>query len=217
MPKPKNRPAGRRGASGAGAKTALRRGKAKASRKPPAGGRGKSGKDGGDALPASQRRGSTTKRGRSPSATAGMGAALILRTWPSGPGSASRDAHASIDVELKRPAGRAAEAFPASEDRVKAADRLTRTASRRLDPLADLLASAAHPKRLMILMKLLGGEATKELLTKATGLKAGPLYYHLRELRSAGLIGPKVRDLYVITDKGSRLALSLLAVDKACR
>ena len=87
----------------------------------------------------------------------------------------------------------------------------------RPDQLARLLAALAHPQRVTILLKLLAGEATHRLLSKATGLKAGPLYHHIRELRAAGLIGPKVRDLYTLTATGERAILAALALERMCR
>jgi predicted transcriptional regulator len=68
-----------------------------------------------------------------------------------------------------------------------------------------------------VLRLLLAGEATHKALSKATGLKAGPLYYHIRELRSAGLIGPKVRDLYMLTKRGRRVILGILALERLAR
>lgn len=95
----------------------------------------------------------------------------------------------------------------------------TRQACGRVRPerLARLLAAVAHPQRVAILLKLLVGEATHRLLAKATKMKAGPLYHHIRELRSAGLLGPRVRDLYVITPKGRRTILTVLAMERLCR
>jgi len=87
----------------------------------------------------------------------------------------------------------------------------------RAESVAGLLDALAHPQRVQILVKLLGGEATHRSLSKATGLKAGPLYHHLRELRMAGLIGPKVRDLYVLTARGDRAILAALAMERLCR
>jgi predicted transcriptional regulator len=83
--------------------------------------------------------------------------------------------------------------------------------------LARLLAAIGHPQRIAILRELLAGEATHKTLAKVTRLKAGPLYYHIRELRSAGLIGPKVRDLYVMTRRGRRVILASLAMDRLAR
>lgn len=105
-------------------------------------------------------------------------------------------------------------AFPGVRDR----ETMARQVIRGTDPagLARLLAAIAHPQRLTILFRLLACEAKHETVAKATGLKAGPLYYHLRELRSAGLIGPKVRDLYVLTESGTRLVLAAVAAGRLC-
>lgn len=102
---------------------------------------------------------------------------------------------------------------------VKARETLAKRISRgiRTDRLARSLAAIAHPQRLLILFKLLAGEANHKLLAKETGLKAGPLYYHLRELREAGLIGPRVRDLYTLTRKGRRIILAAVATDRLCK
>ena len=103
-------------------------------------------------------------------------------------------------------------AFPGVRERENLAARVIRG----VDPagLARLLAAIAHGQRLIILFKLLACEATHQALARATGLKAGPLYYHLRELRAAGLIGPKVRDLYVLTPAGARLVLAAIAAGR---
>jgi len=100
-------------------------------------------------------------------------------------------------------------------DREKAARRIGRASQP--ERIAAILAALSHPQRIAILAKLLETEATHRLLSKHTGLKAGPLYHHLRELRAAGLIGPKVRDLYVITRQGRRAILAALAVERVCR
>jgi len=100
-------------------------------------------------------------------------------------------------------------------DREKKARRICRASPPQR--VADLMAVLSHPQRVILLGKLLEGEATHKLLGRQTGLKAGPLYHHLRELRSAGLIGPKVRDLYVITRIGKRAFLAALAFERLCR
>lgn len=84
------------------------------------------------------------------------------------------------------------------------------------DALARNMAALSHPQRIRILLKLLAGEATHQLLRKTTDLKAGPLYHHLRELREAGFIGPKTRDLYVITRAGRRAVLGAMAMGRLC-
>jgi hypothetical protein len=78
--------------------------------------------------------------------------------------------------------------------------------------VASLLGAVAHPKRIQIMAELLGGDTTHRSLTRSTRLKAGPLYYHLRELRSARLIGPKVRDIYSLTPRGRRVLLGVLVL-----
>jgi len=103
----------------------------------------------------------------------------------------------------------------ASAERAQAARQVTRRS--KADRLAGLLAALAHPQRLVILRVLLEGEATHKLLRKHTGLKAGPLYYHLRALRETGLIGPKVRDLYAITRRGAHALLAAVAIERLCQ
>lgn len=104
--------------------------------------------------------------------------------------------------------------FPGVAAQLTVARQITR--GTRPERLSRLLAALAHPQRLAILTKLLAGEATHKLLSNATGLKAGPLYHHLRELRAAGLLGPKVRDVYVLTPKGRRAILAAMALERLC-
>ncbi len=77
--------------------------------------------------------------------------------------------------------------------------------------LGVVLDAAASTHRLAILELLLGGPATYQHLQKTTGLKVGPLYHHVNQLRAAGLIGPKERDLYWLTQSGRILVLVLQA------
>ena len=58
--------------------------------------------------------------------------------------------------------------------------------------------------RVRILLHLIGGAATYRGLVRATGLKAGPLYHHVNQLRLAGLVRPKERNLYEITPAGTK-------------
>jgi len=123
------------------------------------------------------------------------------------------------EVELSgliaRPKGPRKPSFPGLRDTQRAVGHLVRGV--RPNVITDLLAALAHPQRLTILIKLLGGEATHKLLAKATGLKPGPLYHHIRELRVAMFIGPKQRDLYRLTPKGRRAILAALAMGALCR
>ena len=79
------------------------------------------------------------------------------------------------------------------------------------------LASAGHPQRAALLRKLLEGPATYRALQKATKLKAGPLYHHISQLRLAGLILPKQRDLYELTRGGRNLILAVIVMGPMVR
>lgn len=89
----------------------------------------------------------------------------------------------------------------------------------RIKKLAGTLAALGHPARVAMLVKLLEGPATYRALQKVSGLKAGPLYHHVNQLRLSDLILPKQRDLYALTRGGRNvlvggLALMSLAGDK---
>jgi hypothetical protein len=87
---------------------------------------------------------------------------------------------------------------------------------RKGDPAA-VLAAVGHPQRLRILVKLLEGPATYRSLQKVTGLKAGPLYHHVSQLRMATLIGPRQRDLYELTRAGRNVTLVALLIGSLAR
>jgi len=74
------------------------------------------------------------------------------------------------------------------------------------------LAAAGHEARVRMLATMLEGPATYRALCQATGLKAGPLYHHVNQLRLSGLVLPGERDLYELTRGGRNLILTLLAV-----
>lgn len=76
------------------------------------------------------------------------------------------------------------------------------------------LAALGHSARLRILETLLESPATYQTLKNATGLAAGPLYFHINQLRLAALILPKERNLYEIT-RGGRNLLALVLVGSA--
>jgi len=78
---------------------------------------------------------------------------------------------------------------------------------RRAESLAGVLAALGHPLRLRILERLMTGPATYEELVKLTGVRSGPLYFHLEQLRSVMLVGPKRRDCYELTRHGTAYAL----------
>ncbi len=143
-------------------------------------------------------------------------AALAVETWVRRIDGQSADSKRVQLAGLTKPGRRRGRSVvPSVQDQEMAARRIARGV--RPEDVARLLAALAHLQRVEILLKLLGGEATHRSLAKATGLKAGPLYHHLRELRMAGLIGPKVRDLYVLTAKGGRAVLAGLALERLCR
>lgn len=110
----------------------------------------------------------------------------------------------------RRPADCPPEQFPRLRDQ----EYLMRRFFRALKPdsASRPLAAVSHPQRIAILKLLLSGPACYRMLTKITGLKAGPLYHHLGELRFAGFVGPKTRDVYSITPKGKRAILLILAL-----
>ena len=91
-------------------------------------------------------------------------------------------------------------------------------ARRRLSgTLCRAMAAVGHPQRGRILCKLLEGPATYQSLQRLTKLKAGPLYHHVGELRMAGLMLPKLRDLYELTRAGRNVSLAALALGSLVR
>ncbi len=84
----------------------------------------------------------------------------------------------------------------------------------RLKSLSRTLAALAHASRAAIVVKLLEGPANYRALQKVTGMKAGPLYHHVNQLRIAGLILPKERDVYGLTRGGRNVILGALALTR---
>jgi len=83
---------------------------------------------------------------------------------------------------------------------------------RNANRLADILAAMGHPVRLHAMGFLLGGSVSYDELVAATGVRSGPLYFHLQQLRSAGLIGPRRRNAYTLTQRGRVMAMVALAI-----
>jgi DNA-binding transcriptional ArsR family regulator len=79
---------------------------------------------------------------------------------------------------------------------------------RQFDDLAALLASLGSIHRLRILYRLLEAPASYRQLQLLTGLQAGPVYHHVDALRAAGLVGPKRRDVYQLTEWGVQMVLA---------
>lgn len=96
----------------------------------------------------------------------------------------------------------------------KAARRL---GARGATSLAEVLAAVGSPHRLAMLCQLLEGPATYQSLRRRVRLQAGPLYHHINQLRSARLIGPKVRDTYSLTRAGRNVVLILLSLSPLLR
>ncbi len=79
--------------------------------------------------------------------------------------------------------------------------------TRTLPRTCRALAAVGHVQRIKLMRKLLEGPATYQALQRVTKLKTGPLYHHINQLRLAGLILPKQRDLYELTRGGRNLIL----------
>jgi hypothetical protein len=75
--------------------------------------------------------------------------------------------------------------------------------------LAKLLAGFGHPQRVAIVKAIFTGAGSYGALCEKVGLKAGPMYHHLRELRLAGVLADGPRDVYRLTQQG-RDALMLV-------
>lgn len=73
---------------------------------------------------------------------------------------------------------------------------------------SQAFSAAGHVQRARIMAKLLEGPATYRALQRVTKLKSGPLYHHVNQLRLAGLILPKQRDLYELTRGGRNLVVA---------
>jgi DNA-binding transcriptional ArsR family regulator len=86
-----------------------------------------------------------------------------------------------------------------------------------LHRVSEAFAALGHPQRIRILVKLLGSPGTYQALMKLTKLGAGPLYHHINQLRMAGLILPKQRDLYELTRGGRNVILTALALEPLMR
>jgi hypothetical protein len=77
--------------------------------------------------------------------------------------------------------------------------------------LSECLASV---HRIRIMAKLFEGPATYQSLCKASKLQSGPLYHHIGLLRSAGMVGPKERDLYALTRTGRSLLIGTMLLTR---
>ena len=100
-----------------------------------------------------------------------------------------------------------------------AVGRAARKLARRVnaEELADLADSLASPHRVRLLYKLLEGPQTYQALQESSGLKAGPLYFHIGKLRQTGLVAPKQRNQYVLTTAGLRVTVVGTALPRLVR
>ncbi len=90
------------------------------------------------------------------------------------------------------------------------AAQLTRVTNGDAAALGYALASAQKVALLRVLLDKASESAAA--LGELTGLSTGSLYHHLRELMRAGLIHQAGRNSYVLTERGTRVLLVLLAL-----
>lgn len=134
-----------------------------------------------------------------------------LRVTPATSGSAALVAVAAVDGGKLKVATSRIEQMqqqPAAGNRKRTANGLAADQRKRL---AQIVEAVASPHRLGILLKLLEGPSTYKALQRTTGLNVGPLYHHVNRLRGEGLVGPRERDLYLLTVAGRNLVLALMA------
>jgi DNA-binding transcriptional ArsR family regulator len=72
------------------------------------------------------------------------------------------------------------------------------------DAIARLFTAFAHPQRVSIMKAIYTGAASYADLREKVGLKAGPMYHHIKELRLAGVVSDGPRDLYRLTPRGEK-------------
>jgi hypothetical protein len=85
------------------------------------------------------------------------------------------------------------------------------------EDLARLLTGFAHADRIRLAQAIEAGANTHRALSKATGLKTGPLYHHLRELERAGLLTTLARNAYALSELGRVVLLVCSALDSKGR
>lgn len=90
------------------------------------------------------------------------------------------------------------------------------------DRACQAMFALGHVQRMKVIRKLLEGPTTYQSLKRLTKLKPGPLYHHVNQLRLAGLILPKQRDLYELTRAGRNMILGIMVLaplshDVRCR
>ncbi len=78
--------------------------------------------------------------------------------------------------------------------------------------VCQVMFALGHVQRMKIIRKLLDGPTTYQAVRRLTKLKPGPLYHHVNQLRLAGLILPRQRDLYELTRAGRNMMLGMMAL-----
>jgi hypothetical protein len=89
--------------------------------------------------------------------------------------------------------------------------RLARVSDESVAVLGSAISSPQKVALLRALMVSSSGESAAALGV-ATGLSTGSLYHHLHDLMHADLIGQTARNCYVLTERGRRVLLVLLAL-----
>jgi hypothetical protein len=82
------------------------------------------------------------------------------------------------------------------------------------ESIAMLCSAMANPRRVAMLKAIFTGAGSYAALSETLGLKAGPLYHHVRELRLAGLLELAERDTYRLTEYG-KYALLLACLSQS--
>ena len=81
------------------------------------------------------------------------------------------------------------------------------------DAAAALGYALSSPQKVALLRALLGSETeSAAALGETAQLSTGSLYHHLHDLMHTGLIGQSARNRYVLTDRGRRVLLVVLAL-----
>ncbi len=113
----------------------------------------------------------------------------------------------AVQYAVPPPVGSAAKAAPVAFTE----DQLARVT----DEAAATLGSAISSPQKVALLRALLASTTGEsaaALGAATDLSTGSLYHHLHDLMHAALIGQSARNRYVLTERGRRVLLVLLAL-----
>ncbi len=83
--------------------------------------------------------------------------------------------------------------------------------------LSAMASAAAHPTRIRLLKELVAGERSAADLGRKVGLEGGPLYHHLNDLLTCGLVEQPERSRYALTTTGRRLLAMLGVVHRDMR